>query len=69
MAADFKGDPFKQPDPMAGELGEDEETTHMRAFQKAMKSGDVGGMTTALKAFVEACTSAGYAETDLDEMG
>lgn len=64
---DFAASPSAQPDLTSGELGEDAGVTHMRAFLKAQKAGDPGGMWTALKAAVAECEGAGYGGFDEDE--
>lgn len=56
---DFSGDPFSRTDPTAGGAGDDALKTHMRAFAKAVKSGDIDGMATAFKAAHEECAG-GY---------
>ncbi len=61
MKDDFKGDPANRPGLTSGGLGEDPGVTHMRAFLKAFKGGDPGGMWTAFKAASAECDPADYA--------
>lgn len=60
IADPFKHDPLSSgaPNPMEGGMGNDALHAHMTAFLKAVKAGDVSGMSTAFQAAMDAC----YAE-------
>lgn len=62
---DFSGNPFERLSPTEGGLGDDALKSHMRAFLKASKAGDVDGMATAFKAAHEECASYGADEPDI----
>lgn len=63
---DFSADPFSRLSPTEGGVGDDALVSHMRAFLKASKAGDVNGMATAFKAAHEECAG-GYGESESTE--
>jgi len=51
--------PASEPDPMAEPAGDGGEEAAFRIIMRAVKSGDVKAGTSALKDFIEICTSSG----------
>lgn len=57
--------PAASPDPNeADEGGEEQLATHLRAFGKAERAGNMKDATEAFKAAVHACLGSGYKDTE-----
>jgi hypothetical protein len=66
---DFSYDPMTRPSLTEGGASMDPLDVHMKAFLKAVKSGDSQAMATAFKAAANECNSSDYSEEASEEMG